>query len=81
MSLVKRSPQTNFRGKEANGVVRFITKKGAPVNFDSSNRPVGQGEGTPDVNRASKGVASDARANFNAGKNITRNSVYDHNNS
>jgi hypothetical protein len=71
----------NGKSFEGKGVVRFVTKKGAPVTMDASNRPVGLAQGMPDVNRAAKGVDGGAKAAFNTGKNINRSSVYTNNNS
>lgn len=81
MSIVKRAPSTNYLKKEAKGIVRFITKKGAPVTFTKDGRPVGVGAGKPDVDRAEKEVYASDRQAFESGKEVKRGSVYAPNNS
>lgn len=58
------------------GIVKYVTLNGAPVNYDSNRRPVGQAQGQPDVDRAEKEVNGNYATKFNAAREKRRDSVY-----
>lgn len=76
MSLVNRAPLTNYRNKAGKGKVRFISKKGISVTLDSNGRPVGLGQGMPDMHRSNKEVYPGDKGEFTGGKGVKRGSVY-----
>ena len=81
MSLVNRAPLKNHRKSAGKGVVRFITKTGAPLTYTGEGRPIGLGQGQPDTRRANKEVLGSDKGSFTGGKRISRQSVYGVNNS
>jgi len=81
MSLVNRAPLTNYRGRTPKGIVRYISKKGAPLNWTPERRPVGTTEARPDIRRSYKEVLGGDRQKFSEGRGLQRRSVYNTNTS